>query len=120
MSTRADKVGDPGVPDPSRDLWFNPSAYAVPALYKFGNAERNSLRGPGVAVVNLSLFKNFRFNERGTELQFRWEVYNAFNRTNLDVPNHDVDPGNATAGKITAINAFEPMRNMQFGLRLNF
>ena len=118
MSLRPDKVGDPSVPNPSRDGWFNPAAYRVPAPFKFGNASSNSLRGPGVAVANWSFFKNFRLTE-AVKLQFRWEVFNAFNRTNLSTPTTGIDAGNA-AGKIFDINPFEPMRNMQFALRLEW
>lgn len=44
------KIGDPfaGVPH-TRDGWFNPAAFAVPAPFKLGNAAKNSLRTPGVA-----------------------------------------------------------------------
>ena len=51
-------------------------------------------------------------------LQFRWEMFNAFNRVNLQNPNSDVTPGNSSAGLITDIST--PMRNQQFGLRLTF
>jgi hypothetical protein len=42
----ADKVGDPHVGHPDRDLWFDPSAYTEPQEpFRNGNAGRNSLRG---------------------------------------------------------------------------
>ena len=118
MSLRPDIIGDPSVSNPSRNGWFNPAAFAVPAPYKFGNASRNSLRGPGVAVANWSLFKNFRLTE-ALNMQFRWEVFNAFNRTNLGAPSTGVDGGSA-AGQIFNIDANEPMRNMQFALRFTW
>jgi Carboxypeptidase regulatory-like domain/TonB dependent receptor len=119
MSLRPDIVGDPEVSNQSANGWFNPSAYAVPAAYHFGDASRNSLRGPGAFVANWSFFKNFRINERGTNLQFRWENFNIFNRQNLATQSlvNAVDSGSA-AGKIFDIA--EPMRNMQFALRLTF
>jgi hypothetical protein len=117
MGLRPDKIGDPSVPNPSRDGWFNPDAYRVPALYKFGNASKNSLRAPGVAIANWSLFKNFKLSE-ALKMQFRWEVFNAFNRTNLShFVTNGVDAGDA-AGKIFDIA--EPMRNMQFALRFQW
>jgi hypothetical protein len=51
-------------------------------------------------------------------LTFRWEVFNAFNRTNLANPNGAVDAGAGSAGVITSL--FSPMRQMQLGLRLAF
>jgi hypothetical protein len=114
MSLRPDIVGDPtsGISQ-SRTLWFDPAAFAVPAQYTFGDAARNSLRGPNLFTADLSLDKAFSITER-LNLQFRWEVFNAFNRTNLALPSNSVDTG--TAGLITAITS--PMRNMQWGVRL--
>jgi hypothetical protein len=116
MSMRADIVGNPGVSNPSPNGWFNPAAYAVPGPYLFGDASRNSLRGPGAFIANWSFFKNFKLNER-MNLQFRWENFNIFNRQNLALPTNAVDGGSA-AGKI--FDVAEPMRNMQFALRLTF
>jgi Carboxypeptidase regulatory-like domain/TonB dependent receptor len=118
MSTRPDLVGDPyaGVPK-NASGWFNPSAFAVPAPYTFGNSGRNILRGPGVVLFNWGLDKNFTLTER-LKLQFRWELFNTFNHANLALPNNDVTPGNSSAGQIFDV-AF-PMRNQQFGLRLTF
>ena len=116
MSLRPDRIGDPyaGVPH-TRAKWFNATAYAAPAAFTFGNAGRNSLRGPGLFTADWGLDKNFRFTEH-VGLQFRWEVFNAFNRVNLQNPINDV--GNASAGKITDISS--PMRDQQFGLHLTF
>jgi len=117
MGMRPDKIGDPSVSNPTRDGWYNPKAYAIPAPYKFGNASRNSLRAPGVAVANWSLFKNFKLTE-AVKMQFRWEVFNAFNRTNLSHGVNSAIDGGDSAGKIFDVS--EPMRNMQFAFRLNW
>lgn len=113
---RPDQVGDPfqGVQH-DRNGWFNPRAYAVPGLYRFGNAGRNSLRGPSLYNFDWSLSKHFPVTER-TDLQFRWEAFNVFNHTNLGSPNSNVDDG--SAGGIFGIAS--PMRNMQFALKLTF
>jgi hypothetical protein len=117
MGMRPDITGDPSVSNPNRNGWFNPAAYTVPAPYKFGNASRNSLRAPGVQMYNWAFFKNFKVTERAN-LQFRWENFNIFNITNLShFVTNGTDAGDA-AGKIFDIS--EPMRNMQFALRLNF
>ena len=118
QSTRADQIGDPyaGVPH-NRLKWFNPAAYTAPPLYTFGNAGRNSLRGPGLFTADWGLDKNFHLTEK-MNLQFRWEVFNALNRTNLQNPNNDVSSGNTSAGRIFDIAS--PMRNQQFGLHLTF
>jgi Carboxypeptidase regulatory-like domain len=111
---RPDLVGNPyeGVPH-NQFAWFNPNAYAVPALYQFGDARRNSLVGPNSVQTDWSLLKNFDLTER-FKLQFRWEVFNAINRVNLAQPQSAIDSG--IAGQIFDVGS--PMRRMQFGLRL--
>jgi enamine deaminase RidA (YjgF/YER057c/UK114 family) len=37
---------------------FDPSAFAMPAQYTFGNAQRNVLRGPKASITDLSMMKN--------------------------------------------------------------
>ena len=117
MSLRPDVVSNPfsGISQ-NRNQWFNPAAYAVPALYTFGDAAKNSLRGPNLFVMDLSLAKNFAITER-LNLQFRWETFNALNRTNLALPNTNVDAG-GTGGLITDVTS--PMRNMQLGARVTW
>jgi hypothetical protein len=101
----------------SRNNWFNPAAYSVPGPYLFGNAGRNSLRGPAFPSADLSLHKLFTLREHMT-LAFRWEVFNAFNSTRLANPNGAIDAGANSTGRIT--NIIAPMRQQQLGLRLEF
>jgi hypothetical protein len=65
------------------------SAFAVPALYTFGTAKRNSIHGPGLETVNLSLFKNFPIWER-VQFQFRAEGANIFNHPSVSNPTSDI------------------------------
>src|SRR5579859_1973442 len=64
----------------------NPAAFAVPADGTFGNCAPRKFHGPGIQVVDLSLFKQFKFTERW-QLQFRAEFFNAFNHPNFGNPN---------------------------------
>lgn len=116
QSLRPDYISDPysGI-NQNRNSWFNPAAYGVPGLYLFGNAGRNSLRGPGLFTADWSLDKRFHTTEN-SNLEFRWEVFNAFNRTNLANPSNAVD--SSAAGVIQDIAS--PMRNMQFGVVYTF
>jgi hypothetical protein len=101
----------------NRDHWFNPAAYTIPAPYKYGDASRNSLRGPSLFTADWSLFKKFYITEK-KDIEFRWETFNTFNHTNLANPNGAIDAGVGSAGVITGIAS--PMRQMQFGLRFEF
>jgi hypothetical protein len=67
--------------------WFNPSAYAVPPVGEFGNAGRNSLRGPAFAQFDLALHKDFPITERD-KITVGVEAYNLFNHPNFGVPSN--------------------------------
>jgi hypothetical protein len=100
--------------------WFNPDAFVLPAAGTYGNLGRGVFTGPGLAEVDLSLFKNTALSER-VNLQFRAEFFNLLNRTNLGTPNATVFAGTAvsgSAGQITTL-ATTP-RQIQFGMKLVF
>ena len=65
--------------------WFTSGAFALAPLGTFGTLQRNALRGPGFATVDTAVVKNTRIREN-VNLQFRAELFNLFNRTNLANP----------------------------------
>ena len=100
--------------------WFNPNAFSVPTVGTYGDLGRGTYTGPGLADVDMSVFKNTAISER-VKLQFRAEFFNLLNRTNLGSPNATVFSGtnvSASAGLITTL-ATTP-RQIQFGLKLIF
>lgn len=106
---RADIIGNPNLPYPNRNLWFNTGAYSEPQQpYRNGIASRNSLRGPPLAVSDVSLAKNL--------LQLEGQVLGATNYLNLGLPSSYIEY--LGAGQITTTQV--PMRQMQFGLHLQF
>jgi hypothetical protein len=66
-------------------LILNPAAFSTPAPGAFGDVPRNFLRGPNFMQADLILNKRFKFNET-TNLEFRTEIFNIFNRANFDIP----------------------------------
>jgi hypothetical protein len=68
--------------------WINPAAFAVPAPGTFGNAGRDIARGPDLYQLDVGLTKQLLITERSS-LQFRCEVFNIFNRTQLGQPAGD-------------------------------
>jgi hypothetical protein len=100
--------------------WFNPKAYRLPDPGTWGNLGRGTLRGPGLADLDMSLFKNTSLSEK-TRLQFRAEFFNILNRANFGPPNATVFTNGAispSAGLITT-TATES-RRIQMGLKLIF
>ena len=64
---------------------INPAAFSVPAVGTYGNSARNSLAGPGLGQLDLTMSKRFVVSER-SNLEFRAEVYNIMNHTNFANP----------------------------------
>jgi len=113
-SQRPNIVGDPGVSNQTTAAWFNTAAFAQPAAYTFGDAPRymSNLRAPGLAQWDLSIQKFWYFKEV-SRLQFRAEMFNAFNHANFYAPDQNLgDPG---FGQITASY---PARDIQMALKL--
>ena len=84
----------------------------------FGNAGRNSLRGPGFFQSDIGISKDIAFTER-ISLRFRADVFNAFNRVNLGNPNPCVDCI-STAATIRQLAPGAFQRQWQFSLKLQF
>jgi hypothetical protein len=109
------------VPNPTINDWFNTSfgvpgaVWATPALYTFGDAGRNILRGPSRFNLDTSLFKDLALTER-FRLQVRGEFFNVLNHPQFDLPNATI--GQPGVGTIT--NAIGTPRDIQVGLRLAF
>lgn len=99
---------DPGT------YYFNRAAYAMPPQYRLGNLGKNTLRGPGAASSDLSLFKNTLITER-INTQFRAEFFNAFNQSAFGIPGTLL--GTPTFGVITSASGG---RIIQFGLKVLF
>jgi hypothetical protein len=110
--------------------WFNPDAFLAPSPGTFGNAGRDSLNGPGLTDVDLSLAKNLQIRER-LHAQFRVEYFNILNHTNLTTPNAVVFSAGPTPAKPSTVAALSPTagvvtatattsRQLQFALKFLF
>ena len=60
---------------------FNPAAFTVPPSGRFGNAGRNTITGPGLFTVDLSLGRSFTLSDR-RRLEFRVSSENIANHVN--------------------------------------
>jgi hypothetical protein len=96
--------------------YFDPSAFALPAPGTWGNFGHYGLRGPGRDNWNLSLFKDFWFNEeRGSRLELRLETFNTWNHTQFNGVSNAL--GNGDFGQYTS--TFDP-RILQLGIKAYF
>ncbi len=89
----------------------------------FGNTGRNSLRGPGLKNIDLSVIKNTKFG--GVNSELRLEVFNLFNWEQFNNPNGQL--GNAAFGTISSIVASPSCatcgtteRQIQLAVKLKF
>ena len=113
-SGRADSSGAAVAPAPG-ERFFNLDAFVVPPPGRFGNAGRNTVPGPGLFTLNLSLGRSFRLGEGRRWLEFRLESNNFTNHVNytrLETVVNSLNYGLATQ---TA-----PMRAMTAWLRYRF
>lgn len=113
---RPNRNGSGKLSHPSIAQWFDYTAFSVPANGTFGTSGRNILRGPGLDDWDLSLLKDFHFNER-TYAEFRAEAYNIFNHPQFSNPNTDIQAGPGVSGAITSATG---SRQMQVAIKLYF
>ncbi|MFN7997893.1 MAG: TonB-dependent receptor [Bryobacteraceae bacterium] len=98
----------------------NPNVAVAPPPFALGTAPRTlpNLRGPGIDIANLSLFKEFsmaRFRE-GMRLEYRAEAFNAFNHPHFCAPDTNVNDG--TFGQI--FSTCTAPRQVQMALKFYF
>lgn len=107
--------------------YFDPFAFAPVTAVRFGNSGINILRGPGVANLDLGLFREFRPAEKWS-IQFRAEAFNATNSPHFNNPGTSVssmqlnnDGTIRNLGGYTEITgAATDERQIRFGLRISF
>ena len=90
---------------------------------QFGNEQRNSLTGPGINDIDLSLVKNTVIHE-GFRAEFRAEAFNVLNHPMFQVPSRSSTAvfnatGTPLASQILTATSVDE-RELQFGLKLIF
>ncbi len=92
-SSRPDLISNPNAGPHTPNQWVNPADFLRlnpnTQAGQFGNEGRNVVRGPGIADLDLSLFKNFYIGE-GKRIQFRAESFNVMNHPNFQLPENDI------------------------------
>jgi hypothetical protein len=113
-------------------FFFNPSSFYEPACFQstappgtpggcpvatYGNLQRNTLRGPDLTNLDLSLEKRTNLVGEKVQLLFRAEFFNVLNHTEFLAPTAPVPVTSALIGQITSTN---PARIGQLALKLVF
>ena len=105
--------------------YIKTACFAVPnPITRLGNAGRNSVIGPGLVNFDVSLVKNNaikKISER-FNAQFRFEVFNALNRSNFAPPINNSSLFDSSGAAISTAGQIDqtatPSRQLQFGLKL--
>ena len=116
---RPNVICDPMAAGAERTInnWFNRACVVAPTdpSQPFGNAERNSVRGPLFWQFDLAASKRFNLGGLGgpAQFEFRLEAFNLLNRTNFRAPN-----GNRSAAAFGTITSTYDPRQLQLGFKL--
>jgi hypothetical protein len=117
---RPNVSGDPLVPEGERTFnnWLSRTTVTAPTdpSQPFGNAPRNSVRGPLRWQVDMVMSKRFDipWTSNGG-FEFRMEAFNLLNRTNFRAPN-----GNRSSAAYGTITTTYDPRILQFGFKATF
>jgi hypothetical protein len=120
---RPDLVGNPNISNPSAQHWFNPQAFATPAMGTLGDSSPGVIVGPGLANFDFGLFKYFQVRER-LRIKLKMTATNFFNHPNLGNPNTNISSTNvATITGLTGRGmngSSNNMRSIMIGARFDF
>jgi outer membrane receptor protein involved in Fe transport len=120
LTNRPNAVCDPNANAPNTpEQWFDTSCFTRLTLAanagQIGDTGRGTVRGPGFARTDLSLFKNFDFPGR-QRIQVRIEAFNLFDQTRFGNPGLSV--GTPTAFGV--ITSADDGRIVQLGVKYQF
>lgn len=125
VTIRPDHLKDANLPGDERSVnrWFDGSAFAPPQPGSFGTAAKNTIKGPGVTVLNAGLAKYFPIRER---LRVRCEITstNVLNHPNYSEPGLNISQPVqlgviSGVGGVAAYDRTGP-RNVRMGVRLEW
>jgi hypothetical protein len=97
--------------------YFNPNTVSVPTdvTQPYGNAGRNIGVSNAYFDLDFGLKKEFPILREGWNLQFKTELFNAFNKTNFSPAN-----GDRSSSSFGTISSTFPARQIQFALKFMF
>jgi hypothetical protein len=117
------RSGCPGTPGDICVPWLDTALFTQPAVGTFGNVGKGAFRGPWNWNMDMGLHKTFYpwSAHENFNVQFRAELFNAFNHTQLNISfagnTNTVTVSSANFGSIRA--AYDP-RIIQLALKVSF
>jgi hypothetical protein len=111
---RPNRTGSGALEEPTVAMWFDKTAFVLPAQFTYGNSGGGILREDTYKTLDFSLFKQFRVGMH--RLQFRAEAFNMTNTPSFNAPNSAIDT--TAGGRVTSTSSTP--RQMQFALKYNF
>lgn len=91
------------------------NAFAAPATYTYGNGGRNILKADKLVQLDLTVMKNFRFDEK-RGLEFRAEMFNILNHPVFAAPSTAIN--SSSGAQVTS--TLNSARVIQLALKLRF
>lgn len=99
--------------------WFNTSVFSMPAAFAFGNSPRTlgNVQNPPYQNLDLAVLKNTKWGDAERyNVQFRLEMFNAFNHPSLGNPNTGL-----TSGQFGVISSYNgTARRIQIAGKVTF
>jgi len=114
---RPNLVGNPKGPKQINN-WFNVAAFQHPGNFVFGNSGPGLVEGPGLWNIDFSLGKDAHITENKV-LNFRVDMFNALNHTNLLNPIVSIFPA-SSPGTTNVITGSRDARRIQLGIKFVF
>ena len=120
LTNRPNATCDPNDDAPHTPAqWFDTSCFQRLTLAanagQIGDAGRDTVRGPGFARTDLSLFKNFDFAGK-QRIQLRVEAFNLFDQTRFGSPGLSI----GTPTTFGVITSADDGRIVQLGIKYQF
>jgi Carboxypeptidase regulatory-like domain len=93
------RVGNPKAQNQSINQWFNQLAYQTPANNTFGTVSRNSLYGPDLTDIDLSIGKTFNIPKwESAHFEIRMDATNFVNHPSFGLPNNQLSAAALASG----------------------
>ena len=115
-----DRIRNPNLAGSERSpsRWFDTGAFRRPGEFRYGNAGRSSVEGPGVINLDLSLRRTFQFQD-DRRLELRLEAFNATNHPNFLLTGNS-KTGEFGTSEFGALGKAQPARQLQGALKFYF